>query len=86
MTGEAVRKDFAHIERAHWLRHELHDLCQPLTRLQWRMEIGLLTNDERTLRDTVTGGLDDLRELVERVRRLRAQLVGGQELTEGDEP
>lgn len=85
MTGEAVQKDFARLERTLWLRHELHDLCQPLTRLQWRMEIGLLANDEVTLRDTVAGGLDDLRELAERVRRMRSQLAGAQDEIDGGE-
>lgn len=57
------------------LRHELHELSQPLTRLQWRLEIGQRVGDEATLRQAVEGGLGDLRELMEHVRRLRAQLA-----------
>jgi hypothetical protein len=60
------------------LRHELHELCQPLTRLQWRLEIGKRAGDEATLRETVEGSLDDAREMTEWVRRVRAQLAGEQ--------
>jgi hypothetical protein len=55
---------------------ELHDLCQPLTRLQWRLEIGQRASDEASLRETVEGSLEDAKELIERVRRMRAELAG----------
>ena len=67
-------------------RHELHELCQPLTRLQWRLEIGRRAGDEATLRETVEGSLDDAREMTEWVRRVRAQLAGermGAAVTDG---
>jgi C4-dicarboxylate-specific signal transduction histidine kinase len=59
----------------HW-SGELHELCQPLTRLQWRLEIGRRAGDEATLRETVEGSLEDVKELIERVRQMRSQLAG----------
>lgn len=58
----------------HW-RHELHELCQPLTRLQWRLEIGRQAGDEAALRETVDGGLEDAREIAAWVGRMRAMLA-----------
>ena len=56
-------------------RHALHQLCQPLTRLQWRLEVGHRLGDEATLRETVEGSLEDARELSRLVHHLRQQLV-----------
>ena len=53
------------------LRQELHDLSQPLTRLQWRLELGR-RGGEAELRETIEGALADSRELIERIRRMRA--------------
>jgi hypothetical protein len=68
----------------HW-RHELHELCQPLTRLQWRLEIGRHAGDEAALREIVDGGLEDAREMAAWVGRMRAMLarVEKQESLEG---
>lgn len=57
-------------------RHALHELCQPLTRLQWRLEVGHRLGDEATLRETVEGSLEDARELSRLVHHLRQHLVG----------
>ena len=56
-------------------RHALHQLCQPLTRLQWRLEVGHRLGDEATLRETVEGSLEDARELSRLVHHLRQHLV-----------
>jgi hypothetical protein len=61
-------------EPAIW-RHELHELCQPLTRLQWRLEIGQQEVAEGALRATIEGGLEDAKELMDHVRRMRALLA-----------
>jgi len=52
-------------------RQELHDLSQPLTRLQWRLELGR-RGGEAELRETIEGALADSRELIEWIRRMRA--------------
>jgi signal transduction histidine kinase len=55
------------------LGQHLHDLSQPLTRLQWRLELAKLTGDDAELRDTLTAALEDVGELIERVREIRAK-------------
>ena len=58
------------------LRQDLHDLCQPLTRLQWRLEVGR-RGGEDDLREAVEGALADAVELMEWVRRLRKKIEEG---------
>jgi hypothetical protein len=55
------------------LRQDLHDLSQPLTRLQWRLELGR-GSGEAELRETVEGALADTRELMEWVRRIQTRI------------
>lgn len=55
------------------LRQDLHDLSQPLTRLQWRLELGQGSR-EAELRETIEGALADTRELMEWVRRIRSRI------------
>ncbi|HZQ44543.1 MAG TPA: hypothetical protein VFA99_14910 [Acidobacteriaceae bacterium] len=55
------------------LRQDLHDLSQPLTRLQWRLELGR-QGGESDLRETVEGALADTRELMQWVRRIRSTI------------
>lgn len=55
------------------LRQDLHHLSQPLTRLQWRLELGR-GSSEAELRETVEGALADTRELMEWVRRIRSTI------------
>jgi hypothetical protein len=55
------------------LSQELHDLSQPLTRLQWRLELAKLTGDDAELGETLAAALLDVGELIERVRRMRSR-------------
>ena len=55
------------------LRQDLHDLSQPLTRLQWRLELGR-RGGESELRETIEGALADSLELNEWVRRIRIRI------------
>jgi signal transduction histidine kinase len=55
------------------LGQDLHDLSQPLTRLQWRLELAKLTGDDAELRDTLTAALQDVGELIDRVRQIRVK-------------
>ena len=55
------------------IRQDLHDLSQPLTRLQWRLELGRRGN-EAELRETIEGALADSLELIEWVHRIRVRI------------
>ncbi|HXS11415.1 MAG TPA: hypothetical protein VN734_01820 [Acidobacteriaceae bacterium] len=59
----------------HSLSQDLHDLSQPLTRLQWRLELGR-RGGEAELRETIEGALADSLELTEWVRRIRVRIEG----------
>ncbi len=56
------------------LRQDLHDLAQPLTRLQWRLELGQHSADPDDLRETIHGALADSLDLIECIRRIRATI------------
>ena len=55
------------------LQQDLHDLSQPLTRLQWRLELGR-RGGEAELRETIEGALADSLELIEWVHRIRVRI------------
>ena len=57
---------------------DLHDLSQPLTRLQWRLELARMTGDDDELRESVTAALEDVGELIQRVRQIRLRTDGPQ--------
>ena len=59
--------------RERTLRQDLHDLSQPVTRLQWRLELGR-RGGEAELRETIEGALADARELIEWVHRIRVSI------------
>ena len=63
------------------LGQELHDLSQPLTRLQWRLELARITGDDVELRETVAAALSEVGELIERVRTIRSKTDGQPECT-----
>lgn len=60
------------------IRQDLHDLSQPLTRLQWRLELGLRGADAE-LRETIEGALADSLELIEWVHRIRVRIEEAEE-------
>jgi hypothetical protein len=61
-------------------RHaELHDLCQPLTALQCRLEIGRLQNHEGALAEAVDASLKETRRLFEVIARIRQRLLADEE-------
>ena len=59
--------------RERTLRDDLHDLSQPLTRLQWRLELGRRGEDAE-FRETIEGALADTLELIEWVHRIRVSI------------
>jgi len=49
----------------------VHDLCQPLTTLQCRLELATLTSTTEAYREAVVDGLTECRRLVEAVEAIR---------------
>lgn len=56
------------------LHMDLHDLCQPLTALQCRLEIGRMMGDDAAMRQAVDGGLDETQRIFAVVARMRTWL------------
>ena len=56
------------------MRARLHDLCQPLTVLQFRLEWGKLTGGSEALLEAVEGGLEDTQRMIEIVHQMRSHL------------
>lgn len=54
---------------------DLHDLCQPLTALQCRLEIGRMIGDESDLIGTIDGGLEETKRMFEVINRIRKRLL-----------
>ncbi len=57
------------------LDQELHDSSQPLSRLQCRLEIALLSGGETALLEAVEGALKDVQLIVAGFNRLRMEIV-----------
>jgi signal transduction histidine kinase len=61
-------------------RHaELHELCQPLTALQCRLEIGRLQNHEGALVEAVNASLKETQRMFEVIARIRQRLLADEE-------
>ena len=61
-------------------RHaELHDLCQPLTALQCRLEIGKMLGDVVSLEEAVDGALEETRRMCEVIAVMRQRLLAIEE-------
>ena len=54
---------------------DLHDLCQPLTALQCRLEIGRMLGHDVALKEAVDGGLEETQRLFNVIARMREWLV-----------
>ena len=54
---------------------DLHALCQPLTALQCRLEIGRMLGHDSALQEAVDGGLVETRRMFEVIDRMRQHLV-----------
>ena len=71
------------ISTAAALEGELHSLAQPLTSLQFRLEIGLFCGEAEGAREAIVEGLVELERVCAAVTRLRElvvrlPLMGGQ--------
>ena len=69
-AGTSATNDWSHA-----LHRELHDSSQPLSRLQCRLEIGLLSGGEKALLEAVEGALEDVQLVIASFDRLRMQAV-----------
>ncbi len=54
---------------------ELHDLCQPLTALRFRLEAGRMLGNSEAFEEAVNGGLEDALRMFEIVAQMRDRLV-----------
>jgi glucose-6-phosphate-specific signal transduction histidine kinase len=57
------------------VRRDLHDLAQPVTALQCRLEIAQMVGDEASMREAVEGGLEDTRRIFAAMEEMRARLM-----------
>jgi signal transduction histidine kinase len=53
------------------IEEELHDLCQPLTALHFRLELGKSAGDQEALREAVDGALEEMSRMMEAIKRMR---------------
>jgi signal transduction histidine kinase len=53
---------------------DIHALCQPLTALQCRLEIGRMHGNETALQEAVDGSLAETRRMFEIISRMRRLL------------
>lgn len=60
---------------------ELHDLCQPLTALQCRLELGRMLGNAAALEEAIAGGLEETRRMCEVIALMRQRLLGIEEET-----
>lgn len=54
---------------------DLHDLCQPLTALQCRLEIGRMLGHDSALHEAVEGGLEETQRVFEAINQMRQRLL-----------
>jgi len=62
-------------EILHEIEQDLHDLCQPLTSLQCRLELAQMIGDPESLKEAVALGLEDTRRLFAGVAAMRERLL-----------
>lgn len=60
---------------------ELHDLCQPLTALQCRLEMGRMLGHPEALGEAVKGGLEETRRMFQIIAHMRQRLLEIEEQT-----
>ena len=54
---------------------ELHDICQPCTTLQCRLELARLTGGAEAMEAAVVGGLRDCSRILARITSIREALL-----------
>lgn len=56
------------------LDRELHNLCQPLTTLQGRLELAQIMGDAASMKEAVDSGVVEAQRVVAAVTRMRERL------------
>ncbi len=64
------------------LERELHDLCQPLTALQCRLELGKMIGDREALLEAVDGAMQETERMFAAIAQMRERMAG--ELKQGE--
>jgi signal transduction histidine kinase len=54
---------------------ELHDLCQPLTALQCRLEMGRMLGHAEAFEEAILGALEEARRMFTIVAQMRQRLL-----------
>jgi len=54
---------------------DLHDLCQPLTALQCRLELGRMVGGIEAFEEAVNGGLEETRRIFKIIDHMRQRLL-----------
>jgi signal transduction histidine kinase len=57
------------------IEDDLHDLCQPLTALHFRLEMGKYSQDAEAYRDAIEGALEESLRMVDSVIRMRERVA-----------
>lgn len=69
MTSEAME-----LETLRQLNHALHDLCQPMTTLQCRLEMAGVVGTNQAYREAVDMGLAECSRLIDAVDAMRGMV------------
>jgi hypothetical protein len=64
-----------HNELLREIERELHDLCQPLTALQCKLELGQMIGEPEALMEAVDGGLEETQRLFTGIAQMRERLL-----------
>lgn len=62
----------------------LHALCQPLTVLRCKLELGMLNGEEEVMREAMVDGVQECRRLNSAVETMRALIQQAMEDTDGN--
>jgi len=57
----------------------LHDMCQPLTALQCRLELGGIRSSAHAMREDIDGAMKDCARMIAAVSRMRAVVAEARE-------
>ena len=71
MSDQATQLELDTAEELRRLSKALHDLCQPLTTLQCRLELAGVLNTEAAYREAVKHGLTECARLADAVDSMR---------------
>jgi signal transduction histidine kinase len=62
----------------HQMEADVHELCQPLTALQFRLEFSKATGGQEALQEALDASLQDTQRMIGIVHRMQSHLAGEQ--------